>query len=140
METSSYLFLHCILFGSLWNHIFRWLGVSSIMSCDAPTLFNQFSFLAGAGKSRRSILQVIWFATVWEIWKERNNRVFNGKYCSILQVVDKIKSSTFMWLKRKHASLPLNFHGWWLSPFTILSIGYLLVFLAFCPCDLVDAL
>jgi hypothetical protein len=55
VETSSHLFLHCNLFGSVWNHILRWSGVSSVMPSDAPTFFNQFSFLGGAGKSRRSI-------------------------------------------------------------------------------------
>ena len=36
---------------------------------------------------------------------------------------DKIKSLTFMWLKARFFTLPFNFHGWWLSPFTILGIG-----------------
>jgi len=49
--------------------------------------------------------------------------IFNAKECSILQVVVKIKSLSYMWLKAKFASLPLNYHGWWLCLFTILSIG-----------------
>jgi len=94
-----------------------------VLPCDASSHFYQLSFIGGATKSRRSILQVIWYATVWEIWKERNNRVFNDKHCSIPQVVDKIKSLTFLWLKGKLVSLSLNYHGWWLSLFTILGIG-----------------
>jgi len=65
-------------------------------------------------------MQVLWFATMWEIWKERNNMIFNAKECSILQVVDKIKALFFMWLKAKFVSLPFNFHGWWLNPLAIL--------------------
>jgi hypothetical protein len=76
-----------------------------------------------AAKSRHSILQVIWFATVWEIWKERNNRIFNAKESSIMQVVDKIKSLTYRWLKEKLVTLPFNYHGRWLRPFTVLGIG-----------------
>jgi len=90
---------------------------------DVISHFIQFSFLCGAAKSKRSILQVIWYATMWEIWKERNNRVFNNKKCSIQLVVDKIKSLNFMWLKGKYTNLPLNYHGWCLSPFIILGIG-----------------
>jgi len=123
VETSSHLLLHCNVFGSVWNHICRWISVSYVLPCDVTSLFNQFSSIGGAAKSRRFILQVIWFATVWEIWKERNNRVFNDKNCSILQVVDKIKSLTFMWLNGKYVSLPSNYHGWWLNLFTILGIG-----------------
>ena len=59
----------------------------------------------------------------WEIWKERNNRLFNGKERPVYKVVDKIKSLAFMWLKAKNTSLSINYHGWWLSPFTILGIG-----------------
>lgn len=52
-----------------------------------------------------------------------NNRLFTDKICSVIQVVDKIKSITFMWLKARFITLPFNLHGWWLSPFTMLDIG-----------------
>ncbi|RHN59920.1 putative reverse transcriptase zinc-binding domain-containing protein [Medicago truncatula] len=123
VETSSHLFLHCNLFGAIWNYIFRWIGVSSVLPGDVISLFNQFNFFGGAANSRKALLQVIWFASVWEIWKERNNRVFNDKNCSIPQLVDKIKSLTFLWLKGKYVTLPSNYHGWWLCPFTILGVG-----------------
>jgi hypothetical protein len=123
VETSSHLLFHCNIFGSVWNFILQWLGVSCVLSGDASSHYYQFSFIGGVAKSRRSILQVIWLATVWESWKERNNRVFNDNYCIIQQVVDKVKSLTFRWLKGSLVSLSLNFHGWWLSPFTVLGIG-----------------
>jgi hypothetical protein len=72
---------------------------------------------------RHLISQVIWFATVREIWKERNNRLFNDKECSVIQVVDKIKALAFRWLKAKFVTLPFNYHGWWFSSFTMLEIG-----------------
>jgi len=123
VESSCHLFLHCNSFSSVWHLIYSWIGVSMITPCYVPAHFHQFSFCGCADKRRRSVLQVIWFATVWEIWKERNNRLFNDKESSVHQVVDKINSLTFMWLKAKYATLPFNFHGWWLSPFTILGIG-----------------
>jgi hypothetical protein len=123
VESSSHLLFHCKLFGSVWNHILRWMGCIAVLPLDAQSHYYQFSYIAGVALSRRSIIQVIWFATVWEIWKERNNRIFNNMNCSISQVVDKIKSLTYMWLKGNYVSLPLNYHGWWLSPFSILGIG-----------------
>jgi len=53
------------------------------LSYDVSSHFNQFSFIGSAAKSKQHILQAIWFATVWEIWKERNNRAFNEKKGSI---------------------------------------------------------
>jgi hypothetical protein len=123
VETSSHLLLHCTVFGAVWHYILRWLGLLAVLPGDANSHFHQFGFLGGVAKTRRAILQVIWFAVTWEIWKERNNRIFKNKFCSITQVVDKIKSLTFTWLKGKYASLPLNYHGWWTNPFSVLGIG-----------------
>jgi hypothetical protein len=122
-KTLAHLFLLSNHFGFVWYHIYRWIGISTTMPLLVLDHFNQFRDVGGVSKRRRSILQVISFATVWKIWKERNNKLFNGTECSIVQVVDKIKSLTFMWLKAKFANLSLNYHGWWLSPFTLLGIG-----------------
>ena len=118
-ESSHPLFLHCNVFGSVWHLIYKWLGIVTVIPYNVSYHFNQFSYSGDMSKVRRSVIQVIWFASVWEIWKERNNRIFNDKECSVTQVVDKIKSLTFRWLK---VNL-FNYHGWWLSPFTILGIG-----------------
>jgi len=79
VESSSHLFLHCNTFGTVWHLIYRWIGVSVINPFYVPDHFHQFGFSGGIGRKRRSILQVIWYAAVWEIWKERNNRLFKGK-------------------------------------------------------------
>ena len=123
VESSQHLFLHCNTFGSVCHFIYSWLGISAVVPAQVLAHFNQFNISGGIVKKRRSISQVIWFATVWEIWKERNNRLFNNKACSVIQVVDKIKSLAFMWLKAKFVTLPFNYHGWWLSPFTMLGIS-----------------
>lgn len=77
VESSRHLFLHCNTFGSVWYLIYRWLGISGIVPSQVSAHFTQFSGSGGIGNKRRSITQVIWFATVWEIWKERNNRLFS---------------------------------------------------------------
>ena len=123
LENSSHLILHCQSFRSVWNSIYRWIGLTMVNPRYVEDHFNQFTYVGGGSKVQRSIMQVLWFATVWEIWKERNNKIFNAKECSILQVVDKIKVISYVWLKAKLASLPLNFHGWWLSPLTVLGIS-----------------
>jgi len=102
----KHLLFNCNFFGSVWNHILRWLGISAVMPCHGARHFIQFSVIGGAAKSKRSVLQVIWFTTMWEIWKEINNRVFNDKNSPIPQMADRIKSLTFTWLKEKYTSLP----------------------------------
>ena len=101
----------------------RWFGIVAVLPNDAKGHLYQFSFVGGTQKSKQSLLQVIWMATVWEIWKERNNRIFNAQESYLLQVVDRIKLLSYLWLKEKFATLSFNYHGWWLSPFTLLGIG-----------------
>lgn len=122
-ESSRHLLLHCNFLGSVWHFIYRWLSIYAAVPQHVSDHFIQFSFIGGPAKSRQLILQVIWFATVWKIWKGINNRLFIDKSYSVLQMVDKIKLLAFVWLKAKFASLPFSLHGWSLSPFTMMDIG-----------------
>ena len=123
LESSTHLFLHCNIFGGVWQLIHRWLGVCSVLPYDPADYLIQFGSLGGnCSMVRQSILHLIWYATTWEIWKERNSRLFNDKVCPTHQIVDKIKSLSFMWLKVKLPNLAVNYHGWWLNPVTMLGI------------------
>ena len=53
-ESSHHLFLHCNV-------------VVAVTPYYVSDHFNQSSYSGGISKVRRSIIQVIWFATVWEI-------------------------------------------------------------------------
>jgi len=69
--------LACV-FSSLWSHVLHWLGISSVSSSDIRQHFIQFTTMAGLPRFTHSFLRVIWFASVWVLWKERNNRVFQN--------------------------------------------------------------
>ena len=122
-ETINHLFLHCSYFSTVWNCILRWIGFSTAAPLDVSDHFTQFCLGGGGPQVRLTILIAIWFATVWKIWKERNNRIFNAKDCSITWIMDKIKSLSFLWLKEKFAQFSLNYHSWWLSPLVMLGTG-----------------
>jgi len=70
LKNSSHLLLHCNTFGSVWHFIYRWLGISPATPYSVTDNFSQFIFAGGGAKARQSIMQVLWFATVWEIWQE----------------------------------------------------------------------
>lgn len=68
-----------MFFGSVWNLILRWIGLSTVAPFLPSEHFTQFNFGGGGPQMRQSLLNVIWFATVWELWKERNNMIFKCK-------------------------------------------------------------
>ena len=122
LETANHLFLHCSLFGSVWNCILLWLGISMVAPFEVSDHFTRFVVGGGGSQVWSTMLNVVWFATVWEIWKEKNNKIFKVKNCSIMCIVDKIKSLSFLWLKEKFIQFSFNYHGWWLNPLAML--GY----------------
>jgi len=108
METANHLFLHCSFFGSVWNCILYWVCLSMVAPFDVSDHYYQFFFCGSGYQVRNNFLNIIWLATIWEIWKERNNRIFKDKDYSIMRIVDKIKSLSFSWLKEKFVLFSLN--------------------------------
>jgi len=46
--------------------------------------FIQFSHSAGGSRARRNCVQLLWFASVWIFWIEKNSRLFKLKERSIM--------------------------------------------------------
>ena len=77
-ETAVHLFLNCGIFGKIWQMVRYWLGVYTTLPATIMDHFLQFGSALGHGKRRKSFMSLIWFASSWVLWKERNNRIFRG--------------------------------------------------------------
>jgi hypothetical protein len=75
-ETAKHLFLDCVIFSSIWYQVWHWLGISSVGPGDIRQHLHQFIYMARLPRVTHLFLKIIWFASVWVIWKERNNQVF----------------------------------------------------------------
>ena len=104
LETSSHLFLHYDIFSSLWYHVWRWLHISSVSPGNLRQYFIQFTSIAGLPRFSHTFMKVIWFASVWVIWKERNNRVFQNTVTILSVLVEQVKLISFLWLKSKQVN------------------------------------
>lgn len=121
-ETAAYLFLGCNLFSSLWSHILHWLGISAVFPGDIRQHLLQFTNMAGLPKVTHSFLKIIWFASVWAICKERNNRVFKELACDPSSLADKVKLDSFMWSKSTQPSFSYTYHDWWKHPLPCMGV------------------
>jgi hypothetical protein len=122
VESAPHLFLLCRTFGSLWPLVRSWIGFSAV---DAHTLsdhFVQFTYSAGGLRARRSFLQLVWLACVWVVWNERNHRIFRNAANSVHQLLDKVKTFSYRWMRTTDATLAINFHCWWSNPLLCLGI------------------
>jgi len=68
-------------------HVWAWVGFDSADSHNIMDHFIQFSNSARGSRARHNFLQLLWFASVWVLWTERNNRLFKLKEKSIMQLL-----------------------------------------------------
>ena len=124
IESCAHLFLHCSQFDRIWQLVRNWLGVSSADPSAMVDHFTQFGTSAGLAKSRCSIIMhLIWFASSWIIWKERNDGLFRAKECSPFQLLENIRLLYYSWYKAKFMSYHYKFHEWWQNTFLCVGIG-----------------
>ena len=115
-ETVNHLFLECDLSYALWLHVWNWVGLSVVHPFQIRDHFIQCSSMAGMPRGTHSFFKVIWFACVWLIWKERNNRTFKNMVSTPLVLVEKVKLLSFLWWKAKQATFIYCYHDWWRHP------------------------
>jgi hypothetical protein len=54
--------------------------------------------LAEGATPQRKVLATLSLLTVWELWNERNSRVFCNKHSLSFVIVDKIKVEARLWM------------------------------------------
>jgi len=96
-ETTNHLFLECDVFGALLSQVWLWLGISSVSHGDIRQHFIQFITMPSLHRSTHMFLRIIWFTSVWVLWKERNDRVFNNTTSTPFTLIEKVKLSSFLW-------------------------------------------
>ena len=121
-ETAKQLVLGCDAFGSLWSLVWLWLGISSVSPGDLHQHFTQFINMPGLPRFTHMFFRFIWFTSVWIPWKERNALVFKNTASTSNTLIEKVKLTSFSWLKSKQATFTYNYYDWWNQPFICMGI------------------
>jgi hypothetical protein len=99
-ESVDHLFVNCRFTIRIWELLKEWLGLHGIQ----PRLWSDlnvkewWSSLAEGPTPQRKALASLTLLTVWELWKERNARVFWNKHSPMFVIVDKIKGEARLWV------------------------------------------
>jgi len=124
-ESTTHLFLHCEIFGSIWQHIRNWIGILGVD--HPPNLhdhFFQFTNSIGMFRKRRSFMQLLWLLCVRIVWNERNNRIFKNIQTTMIELLEKVKYNTFWLLKANNSNFVYGTHRWWSDPLLCLGIDW----------------
>jgi len=112
-ENVSHVFFECRIAAELWREILKWTNFSTALHNTVSMNFHQFEGLIGARSVRAERFRVIWFASIWIIWKGRNEKTFRNKNGSAEAWLEDIKLLSWKWLTSKvpwfNYSQPMDF-------------------------------
>ena len=100
MESANHLFVHYHYSVRIWSLLMEWFGIFSI---DPPSwkplsLHEWCLLMTGSSMPNRKAIATLTLLTSWEIWNERNARVFRNKLSPTFVLFEKIKKEARLWV------------------------------------------
>lgn len=89
-ETADYLLLHCKFSSNCWWHFMGKLRIFGPFPSGLDKWFSQWPKPARKAYFF-DLLNILPSLLIWEIWKERNRRIFQGKEMSLMSLCGKIE-------------------------------------------------
>jgi hypothetical protein len=105
----------------VFGAIFNWLGVSYISPLNLRVSF-AYTVGMGVSKRRKKGLMLLWQLVLWSIWRARNDKLFNNKAASVIEVVESIKNIALKWYIGRIANRPCLLYEWLMEPWYCLEL------------------
>lgn len=101
-EIIAPIFFESLLAWIAWREVLRWLSFLFVPhNCTLHIFFLQFAGINKGGRVIKDRLHVIWFMCNWEIWKRRNEKVFEIPDQRRSSIIYDIQETSWKWLKSK---------------------------------------
>jgi hypothetical protein len=125
IEDSGDLFLTCQFSKGVWSEIANWVGKNIATGTSCWNHFLLFGNLVRLKKGGGWVSRLIWLATMWSLWKHRNNVIFNGAIPDATTLLNEIKCVAWFWFSSRFGrNSNFSFMSWCLDPLgCILSIS-----------------
>ena len=92
-ETADHLILSCCFAKEVWHKMSQWtLGFITMPSTDVLVADWWQNELAGLPKKQRRVKAALLMYTAWNLWKERNRRIFEHVNSDAVRVMQEIKA------------------------------------------------
>lgn len=94
-ESITHLFLNCRIAWRIWMQVYKWLGLSMVLTNTVSDHFLHHVVLGINGKGGKAV-SLIWVATVGAVWNLRNGVIFRGDSVDIARILDGIQFRTWL--------------------------------------------
>ncbi|CAH1436949.1 unnamed protein product [Lactuca virosa] len=100
------------------DKIFNWCGIQN-QSFNSIGELLRFAANWGRSPKMKARFHTICYGLIWNLWKYRNDRMFNQVFISPSYGVEQIKSILYMWVKCRGKGGICSWAEWSSSPFCI---------------------
>jgi hypothetical protein len=111
---------------NVWHRIFIWMGLNFNNSNSVQQHFLIFGDLIKSRATKVNIkhCHIIWLATMWCLWRARNNTVFREDWVTINSLVDQIIYMSWFWFSSPlRSNVDISFDSWCINPLDCLQYG-----------------
>lgn len=99
--SAAHMLFKCRFSLRIWNAVKSWIGASEIDTTAWQTLPSVHAWWEAttlrAGHRRHAMIMLL-MLVVWDLWKERNARVFGNKSTMSSLIIDHIKNEAKDWI------------------------------------------
>ncbi|XP_022020167.1 uncharacterized protein LOC110920252 [Helianthus annuus] len=106
-ETSEHIFVSCQFAQLIWQNVATWCTIPPIIAFEIKDLLTLHEICSGSAKKIKALYAVI-LVTLWNIWKSRNEAVFQQKIPNTTKILDEIKALAYLWVKNRSKLVSLT--------------------------------
>ncbi|KAF1878600.1 hypothetical protein Lal_00047270 [Lupinus albus] len=122
LESAFHLFSSCTVTYYVWQSIYNWLNITVTLHQNPFHHYLNHLGLVNDKKGWKA-WSTIWFATIWAIWRHRNDIIFNKVRLSINHIVDTARVNDWLWINNI-LGVEFSLYSDWLSkPLLCLNIN-----------------
>lgn len=110
-ESLNHLFLKCTFSRAVWSYFLGNLNIAWVMPREVVDLFGSW-VINGLGERRRGLWRCLCHAVIWNLWKERNSRIFEETLKPSSEVIDSTIRDVGNWLFASNMFQGLSLMDW----------------------------
>lgn len=98
-ETIEHLLMHCPIAREVWWQALSHIQMQTRFNMSEATIINARNNLRAAlRKSQRKGIDTLFMLISWQLWNERNGRVFRNEASTMQALLQKIKDEACRWI------------------------------------------
>nr|GEY13425.1 RNA-directed DNA polymerase, eukaryota, reverse transcriptase zinc-binding domain protein [Tanacetum cinerariifolium] len=120
IEDEDHIFALCPFSRNIWDLIRKWWGLDVI---PLDTALNVLEMADDGdlnfGEEISSLFDVVVLCAIWWIWRARNLLVFQAVKVNMINIIDDIIATSYLWIKNRAKCCSISWVNWCCNPSTM---------------------